>query len=49
MASKQGILSGQAYRADGVFDRVGVELEPAIVQEAGEPFPMGKTLENVFG
>lgn len=49
MASKESIFSGQAYGPDGVFDRVGVELEPAVAEEAGEPFPMGKTIADVFG
>ena len=49
MASKQSIFSGQAYWPDGVFDRVGVEFEPPVVEEAGEPFPMSKTITDVFG
>jgi hypothetical protein len=33
----------------GVFDWVGVELEPAIFEEAGDPFPTSKTIADVFG
>ena len=49
MAGKQRILSGQADRPDGVFDRVGVEFEAAVIEEAREPVPMSEAITDVFG
>lgn len=49
MAREQGVFPGQADWPDRVFDRVGVELEAAIVEEAGEPFPVGEPIADVFG
>src|ERR1700692_1415296 len=49
MAGKQGIFSGQAERPDGVFDRIGVEFETTVIEEAGEPLPMSEAITDIFG
>jgi hypothetical protein len=36
---EQGVLAVQRDRADGALDGVGVELDAAVVEEAGEPVP----------
>jgi hypothetical protein len=38
MTGEEGILPCQSHRPDGVFDRIGVELEPSVIEEPGEAF-----------
>ncbi len=40
MAGEECILAGQGDRADQVLDAVGVDLDPAIVQEGLQPVPV---------
>ena len=40
MASKERIFSGQGQGSDLIFDRVGVQLEAAVVQEQGQAVPV---------
>jgi len=49
MAGKQGIFSSQADWPDGIFDRIGVEFETTIIEEAGEPLPMSEAITDIFG
>ena len=43
------VFPRQADRPDRVFDRVCVELKTAVVEEAGEPFPVREAVPYVFG
>jgi hypothetical protein len=38
-AGEERVLAAERNRADRSFDRVGVDLDPAVVEEAGEAFP----------
>ena len=49
MAGKQRILSGEADWPDGVLDRIGVQFEAALVEEACESLPMSEPIADVFG
>jgi hypothetical protein len=35
MTGEERVFSGQAHRPDGVLDRIGVELETPVFEEAG--------------
>lgn len=48
MTGEERVFSGQANRPDGVFNRVGVQLETAVVEEAGEAPPMREPVTDVF-
>lgn len=41
-------FSGQAHRSDGVFDRISVEFETSIFEEAGQPRPMVERVADVL-
>ncbi len=47
MTGEEGILSCQSHGPDGVFYRVGVELEPAVMEEPGAAFPVSKGVADV--
>ena len=38
-AGKQAVLAAERDRADRALDRVGVDLDPAVVEEDGEAVP----------
>src|ERR1700756_1999236 len=38
-AREQRILSCKDHRPQGALDRVGIELDPAVIEEAGEALP----------
>ena len=42
MTGEERILPCQSHGSDGVFNRVGVELEPAVIEEPGEAIPVSK-------
>jgi hypothetical protein len=37
MACEERIFPGQADRPDSVFDRIGVEFETTVIEEARQP------------
>ena len=37
---KEGILSPESDRAHGALDRVGVQLQAAVIKEQDQPFPV---------
>lgn len=41
-------FSGQADRPDRVFNRIGVELEPPVIEEARQPLPMIERVADVI-
>ena len=40
MTGEERIFAGQADRPDRVFDRIGVELETPVIEEARQSGPM---------
>ncbi len=46
---EQGILAIQRERTDGTLDRVAVEFDPAIVEEAGQPLPARERIADRLG
>ena len=48
-AREQGVLAVERGRADGPLDRVIVQLDPAVLEEAGQPFPAGERVADRFG
>ena len=49
VAGEEGVLAGQRDRTDLVFDRVGVELEGAVVEEADQAGPMREGIADILG
>ena len=49
VAGEEGILPRQCDRADLVLDRVGVELEGAVVEEADQAGPVREGIADIFG
>lgn len=49
MSGEESIFSGQADWPDGVLDRVRIELETPIVEEAGRPLPVIERVADVLG
>jgi hypothetical protein len=49
VAGEVGVLAGERDRADLVFDRVGVELQRAVVEEADQAGPVGEGVADVLG
>ena len=48
VASEERILAIENQRADASFDDVGVELDAAVVEDAGEPVPMIQAVTDGF-
>jgi hypothetical protein len=48
VAREEGVLPCQGDRADLVLDRIGVELEPPVFEEAREPWPDAKRVPDVL-
>ena len=48
-AGEQGILPGQRQRPDRALDGVGVDLDAAVVEEAGEAEPAAERVADGFG
>ena len=49
MTGEERIFSSQADWPDGVLDRVRVELEAPIFEEAGQPLPMIERIADILG
>ena len=49
MTGEERIFSGQADRPDRIFDRIGVELETPVIEEAGQSRPMIERVADVLG
>lgn len=49
MTGEERIFSGQADRPDRVFNRIGVELETPVIEEARQSRPMIECVADVFG
>src|SRR5260370_34769424 len=49
VARKQRVLAIEHERPDAALDDVGVELDAALVEEAGEPAPMIERVADVLG
>src|SRR5918995_2044986 len=48
-AGKQCILARQGQRPDRPLDHVGVDLNPPVVHEAGQPLPAHKRIADRLG
>ena len=48
-AGEERILTIEGDGADGAFDDVGVDLDAAIVEESGEPFPSRERVADRLG
>ncbi len=48
-AGEERILAGERNRPDGAFDDVVVDLDVAIVEEAGEARPAGERIADRLG
>jgi hypothetical protein len=46
---EQGVFSIQCDRPDRALDGVGVQLDAAVIEEAGEPVPMAEAIADIFG
>jgi hypothetical protein len=46
VAREQRVLSGQGKRADQVFDSVGVDLDPAILEEGLQAVPVSMDIAD---
>jgi len=49
MACEERIFPGQADRPDGVLERIGVEFETAVIEEARQSRPVIDRLADVLG
>src|SRR5438876_8432400 len=49
VTGEECILAIKHHRANASFDDVGVELDAAVIKEAGEPVPMVQTVTDGFG
>src|SRR6266568_1776398 len=49
VTGEECILAIKYHRANASFDDVGVELDAAVIKEAGEPVPMVQTVTDGFG
>ncbi|KHL24241.1 hypothetical protein PK98_14785 [Croceibacterium mercuriale] len=48
-AGEERVLAAQRERTDRSFDRVSVELDPAVIEEAGQPLPAGERIADRLG
>ena len=48
-SGEQGVLAVQRQRPDGALYCVVVDLDPAIVEEQGEPLPAGERIADRLG
>ena len=48
-SGEQGVLAVQRQRPDGALDGVVVDLDPAVVEEQGEPLPAGERIADRLG
>lgn len=49
MTGEECIFPGQADWADGVLDRIGVEFETPVIEEARQALPVIKGVADVLG
>lgn len=49
MTGEESVFPGQADWPDGILDRVGVEFETPIFEEAGQPLPMIERIADILG
>jgi len=49
MSGEESVFPGQADWPDGVLDRVGVELETSVFEEARQPLPMIERIADILG
>ena len=49
MTCEESVFPGQANWPDGVLDRVGVELETPVFEEAGQSPPMIERIADILG
>ena len=48
-AGEEVVLAAERDRTDGAFDRVGIEIDPAVVEEAAERGPAGECVSDRLG
>jgi hypothetical protein len=48
-AGEEGVLPGEGDGTDRAFDGVGVDLDPAVVDEAGQALPAGEGVTDGLG
>ena len=48
-AGEQGVLAGEGDRADRTLDHVGIDLDPAVVEEDGEAGPVLERVADRLG
>ena len=48
-SGKEMVLAPERHRADRTFDRIGIEFNAAVMQEAGQTFPARERIADRLG